>query len=971
LEKIQQQLTAIIAISYALIPTISVAMGMSLGIINLGTISNASSIFALTITTVAILSFSIYYFSHYLTPVKKLLQFNSFAPSNNALNNITENKITDPIHHHLTQFSRQYWSHCLSFILLLPLSYQAARGDQFSYVISWETLHIAFLILIVAVTVALPGYLLSLTVIGKVSRHIGLKNVQVSLRAKMLLVGGYIPLLATAILLGYFSWRTGSLPIEILFIWALTTSSAFISTMIAIDSLKSSLLPINSAFLGDASTSHADLATKLVPHSTDEIGLLMQTLGHLFTRLGEQESYVQAIFNHASEAIIVSNDNGKVLIFNPAAERLFGYNAKEIEYAELASLLPFIISSNGGPFIIEDKIESEGVRHDGSSFAINVSISELRINDKICYAYLAQDISKRKATEALLRKAEDRYRTLVETAHDLVWSMDTKGAWTYLNNAVTRIYGYELKEMIGHNFREFQAESSLAQDKRALKQLLLGDELIQYETTFKHKDGTQRHISFNAKPVLDELDNIVSITGTARDITDQKAYENELTYQSEHDTLTGLLNRRYFHQELTRVIARVARSGMECALLYIDLDQFKYINDTLGHAAGDKLLIECTNLLQKNTRNGDMLARFGGDEFTILLYNIAPTKAEAVAENLRNLFDQYRFYQKGKAYNVTCSIGLSIIDNSVTSPDEALSQADLACNVAKTQGRNCVHKSNKRDEEKMGMLEDMGWAARVRDAYENDKFQLMYQPIYSIPDKNVEDYEVLLRIPMNDGGMILPGGFIPAAERFGLIHQVDRWTVKKAIMTLSELNNAGHHARFAINLSGRAFDDQELLPLIANLLKETGLDPQLLTFEITETEAIENLASATIFICKLKDLGCKFALDDFGSGFSSFNYLKNLPVDILKIDGSYVQAMHKTHVDQAMVQSMNQIAHALGKKTIAEFVENNDTLSLLESYGVDYAQGHFLGRPQLDVLSDITARKSNSKISKDESIAQH
>ncbi len=306
----------------------------------------------------------------------------------------------------------------------------------------------------------------------------------------------------------------------------------------------------------------------------------------------------------------------------------------------------------------------------------------------------------------------------------------------------------------------------------------------------------------------------------------------------------------------------------------------------------------------------------------------------------------------------------------MTSPDDALSRADLACNIAKTQGRNCVHISNKRDEEKMGMSEDMGWAARVRDAYENDKFKLMFQPIYSISNKNVVDYEVLLRIPLSDGGMILPGGFIPAAERFGLIHQVDRWTVRNAIIKLSELTNAGHYTRFAINLSGRAFEDQELLPLIGNLLNETGLDPELLTFEITETEAIENLSSATTFIYKLKDLGCKFALDDFGSGFSSFNYLKNLPVDILKIDGSFVQALHKTHVDQAMVQSMNQIAHALGKKTIAEFVENNDTLSLLESYGVDYAQGHYLGRPQLDVLQDITVRKLKSE-QKDDNLTAH
>ncbi|MFV1984769.1 MAG: EAL domain-containing protein [Thiohalomonadales bacterium] len=965
MEKIQRQLTAIFAISYSLIPVISFAVGLSLGIIRLDIILQTNAILLLIVTTLIILAFSIYYFSRYTTPLKQLLRFKKYA----VLNKVDSS--AKPIHLYLTRFNRQYWSLCLPFILLLPLSYQAIRDDRLSYVASWETLHIAFLILIVAVTVALPGYLLSLTLIVKALHLIGLKNSQVRLKTGLLLVSGYTPLLTSAIFLGYFSWSPNSISGEIMVIGLLTGSFAFINTKIVLASLHSSLVTNNPVLLEKKSTSYNYLARNLIPYASNKIRSLIQNIKHLFTRLGEQDSYVQAIFKHSTEAIIVSRSNGKIVLYNPAAQKLYGYSAKEIKQLSMSILLPSIINSSGQPIVIADNIELTGNQQDGSTVSISISISKLYLNDRICYAYIAQDISKRKTTEALLQNAEDRYRTLVETAHDLVWSMDTKGIWTYLNNAVTRIYGYEIKEMINHNFTEFQAAESHQADTIAFKQLLSGEELVQYETILKHKDGTQRYISFNAKPVFDDNNTLQSITGTARDITDQKAYEYELTYQSQHDTLTGLLNRRYFHQELTRVIARVARSGMECALLYIDLDQFKYINDTLGHAAGDKLLIECTNLLQKNTRDGDMVARFGGDEFTILLFNIAPTKAESVAENLRELFDTYRFYHKGKAYNVTCSIGLSILDNNITTPDEALSHADLACNVAKAQGRNCVHRSNKRDEEKMGMTEDMGWAARVRDAYENDKFQLMYQPIYSISDKNVKDYEVLLRIPLNDGGMILPGGFIPAAKRFGLIHQVDRWTVRNAITTLSNLNNAGHYTRFAINLSGRAFEDQELLPLISNLLRETGLDPELLTFEITETETIENLTSATIFITKLKDLGCKFALDDFGSGFSSFNYLKNLPVDILKIDGSFVKALHKTHIDQAMVQSMNQIAHALGKTTIAEFVENNDTLSLLEGYGVDYAQGHYLGRPQIDVLSDITERKENIKVYKNDIIIQH
>jgi diguanylate cyclase (GGDEF)-like protein len=390
----------------------------------------------------------------------------------------------------------------------------------------------------------------------------------------------------------------------------------------------------------------------------------------------------------------------------------------------------------------------------------------------------------------------------------------------------------------------------------------------------------------------------------------------------------------------------VARSGADCALLYLDLDQFKYINDTLGHAAGDRLLVECAQMLRDHLREGDLLARFGGDEFTVLLYNVDIHAARHVADHIRTLFENYRFYESGNNFNVTVSIGISAITPESGSADEILSHADLACNIAKSQGRNCLHLFNPADKQKDGMAEDMGWASRVRDAFENDKFNLAYQPIVSIHDGHIHDYEVLLRMKLDDGDAILPGGFMPAAERFGLINQVDRWTVKTAMYKLANLHKTDPTIRFAINLSGRAFEDKELLPLIHGILTDTGLEPSALTFEITESAAISNLAAATKFIYQLKDMGCEFALDDFGTGFSSFAYLKNLPVDKLKIDGSFVKGLADTRMDQAMVQSMNQIAHALGKKTIAEFVENEATLDMLRAYGVDYAQGYYLSKPK-------------------------
>ncbi|MDH5778804.1 MAG: GGDEF domain-containing phosphodiesterase, partial [Gammaproteobacteria bacterium] len=306
--------------------------------------------------------------------------------------------------------------------------------------------------------------------------------------------------------------------------------------------------------------------------------------------------------------------------------------------------------------------------------------------------------------------------------------------------------------------------------------------------------------------------------------------------------------------------------------------------------------------------------------------------------------------------------GITLIDGDTASVDDALSQADLACNISKTQGRNCIHMYKPSDYEKSGMAEDIGWATRVRDAVEKDRFNLVYQPIISVADGVIMDYEVLLRMTTENGDLIMPSGFMPAAERFGLVNQVDRWTVRTAIRQLAQLHDNGKPVSFSINLSGHAFGDNQLLPMINCLLRDTGIDPSLLTFEITETAAIADMQAAMRFINQLKEIGCQFALDDFGSGFCSFTYLKHLPVDKLKIDGSFVQSLPHTNVDQAMVQSMNQIAHALGKQTVAEFVENQATLDILKKIGVDFAQGNFLGKPDNSLFLNSFEEIESSEI---------
>jgi len=850
------------------------------------------------------------------------------------------------IHQRLKRFSSDFWGFYLCYVLVVPQIYfwTTASGSIDLSLFS----KIILLQLVVAILVGLPIYMLSMATLGRLVKFIGLNAPLFSIKTNLMLVGGFMPLLTNSILMLYFWNKQGYQAIDSLPVFGSLAAISVVITIISISNTSRALQPVQKVLYGQGASSYDELAT-LRPQSTDEIGYLTQTLSTLFQHLGDQRSHMRAVFNTTSEGIIVTNQQTLIISFNPAAERLFDLRAAEIIGQPISSLCPDVNIANMAGSEHPEK-ETAITRPNGERLPVELRVSKMQQSNMLMYACIIIDISQRKRSEEKLRNAEERYRDLVETAHDLVWSIDANGKWVYLNQACKHIYGYEPEQMLHRHISEFVSPEYKIRDQEAFESLLKNKELLQYETVHLDKNGTARQLSFNATALVID-GNITRIRGTARDITEQKVYEKQLSYQAEHDSLTGLYNRHYFQQELERLIARTARSGANSALFYIDLDQFKYVNDTLGHALGDELLLETTDILKSHSRDGDLLARFGGDEFTLLLYNLDIADAEPIAEKLRLLFENYRYNRASNSFNVTCSIGITVIDNHSCSADEILAQADLACNLAKSHGRNRVYVYNPEDRDKLGMAEDMGWATRVREVLDNDRFQIVYQPIVSISDGKIHSYEVLIRMPYDDGQIILPGGFMPAAERFGLIHSIDRWMVAKTIRTLAGLRDEGHTFHFGINLSGRAFEDSTLLPLIKAVLDETGLDPSWLTFEITETAAIANLNAAVRFIEALRGIGCRFALDDFGSGFCSFTYLKHLPVDTLKIDGSFVQSLPNAPVDQAMVKSMNQVAHALGKKTIAESVENVETLNLLKELGVDYAQGHYLGKPSSRIAS--------------------
>ena len=453
----------------------------------------------------------------------------------------------------------------------------------------------------------------------------------------------------------------------------------------------------------------------------------------------------------------------------------------------------------------------------------------------------------------------------------------------------------------------------------------------------------ERDVSFHKQRDLeDELANL-------------KVMEARLQFSVSHDDLTGLANRRRLEQALDLSLSQVRNFMSTSALFYIDLDSFKVLNDAEGHEAGDTLLIQVANTLRRYFRVNDTLVRIGSDEFAVLVDNTDETSINKQAQGLKDLFDGYSFEHHGHHYHLSASIGIKQIKpDEVTTVGEILSHANQACFTAKKRGRNRLHFYNPDDREMHTLRHSVEWAPRIRAALRDGSFMLEFQPIYALDSGEVNHYECLIRMRGEAGVLYHPKEFIPVAEAMGLIHQIDFWVVDRAF---DLLRGMPEDISFAINLSVNVFLDENLYQLVAEKLKQTAIDPSRVVFEITETSAISNYEQTKRMVVNLRALGCRFALDDFGAGFNSYSYLKHFPVDILKIDGGFITDLDNDPVDQLLVKSMIDIAHSLGKKTVAEFVERQSTLDLLRSYGVDFVQGYLVGKPQPNIA--IKSRPAN------------
>jgi diguanylate cyclase (GGDEF)-like protein/PAS domain S-box-containing protein len=481
------------------------------------------------------------------------------------------------------------------------------------------------------------------------------------------------------------------------------------------------------------------------------------------------------------------------------------------------------------------------------------------------------------------------------------------------------------------------------------------------DVILRNQSGDEFAVEYTVAPIRDQGSGVLGAVLVFRNVTELRQMANEMAYQATHDTLTGLVNRFEFDNRLALALQSARGEDHYHTLLYIDLDQFKVVNDTCGHSAGDALLQQLAAQLQASSRRSDTLARLGGDEFALLLANCRLHTALHTAEALCRTVEAFRFVWDKKSFGVSASIGVVEIRPDSGTVTDLLSAADNACYVAKDLGRNRVHVFQPDDVALAQRQGEMQWLSRIRNALEHGRFQLYYQRMASLSaGENAQLCEILLRMVDARGELVPPGAFIPAAERYGLMHNVDRWVIKAALEYLSANQSyvADPNQVWTINLCGQTIGDDHFLDYVTDLFHSTGVPPGNICFEITETSAVRNLNRAAELISELKAMGCRFALDDFGSGISSFTYLKHLQVDYLKIDGSFVKDMLDDTMNSAMVESINQIGQLLGLRTIAEWVEQPPVLAKLRALRVDYAQGNVIHRPEpLAAWSDVSDKQ--------------
>jgi len=682
------------------------------------------------------------------------------------------------------------------------------------------------------------------------------------------------------------------------------------------------------------------------------------------SRIRESKELIQAVIEGMQDTILHVDKDSIIKWATPSIMQLLGYSAHEVVGADVGMLFTSPEDREKHDKELDAKF---GGLQNHECMLRHKSGHSVWVSENCVYQYnevggitgheaTLRDITALKNTKEALFLAQERAYVTLGSIGDGVIAVSMDGTIDYMNIVAEQGTGWNLEDAHGRRLREvFRIV-----DEKTLQSTLDPVELCLEEGRATMLPGylllIHRHIQqqlsieVNAAPMRNSNKEISGVVLVFHDVSELRSLA-QMTYHATHDSLTGLINRREFEKRVNQALDYTRDRDKRYALCYLDLDNFKVVNDTCGHVAGDELLKQLTLALRVVLREGDTLSRIGGDEFGILFSGCSIASARRLAEKIRQQVEDFRFVWEDKSFRVGASIGLVPVTAESGTISDVLSAADSACYVAKEGGRNRIHVYKNTDAAMMEQRGKVQWVQRIQDMLEQDRFRLYFQAIEPIEDiaseRNRLHGEVLVRMLDHDGSLIGPDAFIPAAERYSLMGAIDRWVVKKTLETLGQDIDyvQNRMSTCSINLSGQSISDDRFMSALAKMIEDMDIPPELLCFEITETAVISNLSNATRLIDTLRAMGCQFALDDFGVGLSSFGYLKNLAVDYLKLDGCFIKGMTRDSTDYAMVHAINYVGQTLRIKTIAEFVENRETLQALRDIGVDYAQGYGIAKP--------------------------
>lgn len=677
-------------------------------------------------------------------------------------------------------------------------------------------------------------------------------------------------------------------------------------------------------------------------------------------RIAESERMFRAIVSNIADVVTSIDNHGRIQYVSPSVAITLGYRSRNL------------VGQNAFSFVHrKDLPRIRGLFQKMIHSPKSTEKTEFRIRDKDYNWHIVEatgkhlphgpggvdilitlhDVTEQRRAQTAQEIAEQRLNYLLDFNPAIIYTSVFREEFvcSFVSDNLYDLTGYKADEMI--NQKGFWRNNVHPDDKdRVIKEIekAINRGLGSFEYRFRHKDGSYFWIIDTFKVTYDKDGNPLEVVGAWSDTTSLHQLSDKLAYQERHDVLTGASNRQEFERQLTALLTTDSAQGkINHVVCEIDLDQFKIINDTCGHIAGNELLKQVAGLFREIIREGDLLGRLGGDEFGILMKNCNIQNAEIVAKRWLKNINEYRFEWEGRKYSITASIGLVPIMDTSHGAEEILSKTNIACLTAKEHGRNRIHIYDISDMETEKVHGELKIASEIHQALDENRFRLYWQPIVPVnePERKIQ-YEILIRMLDHNNKIIPPGLFLPAAEKYGISTRIDMWVINKIFYLLeSSPSLLDNIQNIDINLSGQSLGNEDVFQTIATHLKKGFIPAKKICFEITETAVVSHLQEAVDFIKRLKKLGCQFSLDDFGSGLSSFAYLKTLPVDFIKIDGSFVKDIVDDEIDFAFVKSITEIGRVMGKKTIAEFVENDAILVRLQNIGVDFAQGYGIGKP--------------------------